>query len=388
MTGSTSACNHVSARILVNMGCYGNYEPNPIHEQAELDRTAIHGKEPTFEGPAVLWRSIGYSGTFPDLKHIKEKFESFGYEVKTIYLVRNWPAMIESAKFRHRERSFDFSFDEAHRENLHILKYISYLQPFHILNISLFFKYPEKVIKKLEGFTGLKFPEESYKDFFDADRKWEYSSGEWTIVDGVTRVWNLSKAYSNIPWNGSAATKNIGALFPGLMCCFSIDTAIEIGICNGFLTCALMKGLAAANNGKGLLVTCDINEHSCRVANSFKIYNPEVEVVILNEDSTKVDWGKHLQGREVGLASIDGDHSYEAAKKDIELVSPLVKLGGFMFCHDYALGHPGVIHAVDEFLEANLDWRQFVIPQRKGFGDYSATLLQKVGDLSTGWWDR
>lgn len=46
---------------------------------------------------------------------------------------------------------------------------------------------------------------------------------------------------------------------------------------------------------------------------------------------------------------VDGDHSYEGCKKDIELWYPRVKEGGWLLGHDYKQGrHVGVKKAVDE----------------------------------------
>jgi len=388
VTGATSACNHVGARILTRMGCYGNFDSNPAGEQLELDDTAVHGKPPTCTGPAVIWRSVAYSFTMPDLLLLKKNFEEHGWQVKTIYLTRNWGAMIESAKLRHPERTWDQAFELAHEENEYILNVISHLQPFHILNMSLLFKFPKKIMAKLERFTGLKFPEESYKELFDADIKWEYEFGRWELEFDAWTIWNLPKAYSNIPWTGSCASKTVGAILPGLMCAFRVDTAVEIGIANGFTTHALLRGLAAANKGGGFLISCDLNKFSGQIAKSADQYTPHVSHVILCEDSTKVDWEYHLSGREIGLAYIDGDHSYEVAKQDIENLARFIKLGGFMICHDYASGQPGVVNAVNEFLDNNPEWQYFVLPQRPVYGDYAAAVLQKVGDRKFIWWDK
>jgi len=48
---------------------------------------------------------------------------------------------------------------------------------------------------------------------------------------------------------------------------------------------------------------------------------------------------------------IDGNHDYDFVKKDIELYYPKVKDGGVFGGHDYCYGYPGVIEAVDEFIE-------------------------------------
>lgn len=47
---------------------------------------------------------------------------------------------------------------------------------------------------------------------------------------------------------------------------------------------------------------------------------------------------------------IDGDHSYEAVKKDCELYLPLLKSGGYVAFHDYNNPAFGVKQAVDEVI--------------------------------------
>lgn len=46
---------------------------------------------------------------------------------------------------------------------------------------------------------------------------------------------------------------------------------------------------------------------------------------------------------------IDGDHSYQGAKMDLELARNKVRSGGYICGHDYTSKFPGVIQAVDEF---------------------------------------
>lgn len=54
---------------------------------------------------------------------------------------------------------------------------------------------------------------------------------------------------------------------------------------------------------------------------------------------------------ELDFVYIDGDHRYEAVKKDLELYYPKVKVGGLFSGHDYAPRAPAVMKAVDEFFE-------------------------------------
>lgn len=56
---------------------------------------------------------------------------------------------------------------------------------------------------------------------------------------------------------------------------------------------------------------------------------------------------------ELDFIYIDGDHSYEGAKRDIVMGFEKVKKGGLVSGHDYNNIHPGVIKAVDEFVKEN-----------------------------------
>ena len=61
-----------------------------------------------------------------------------------------------------------------------------------------------------------------------------------------------------------------------------------------------------------------------------------------------VDAAKDFEDNSLDLVFIDGDHSYECCKEDIEAWWPKLKKGGVMLGHDYGPKHPGVIKAVKE----------------------------------------
>ena len=74
-----------------------------------------------------------------------------------------------------------------------------------------------------------------------------------------------------------------------------------------------------------------------------------------------------FENESLDLIFIDGDHSYEGCKADIEAWLPKLKIGGFMAGHDY--GHerfPGVKQAVDE-----------IFGEVETFGDM-VWLIQKI----------
>lgn len=55
-----------------------------------------------------------------------------------------------------------------------------------------------------------------------------------------------------------------------------------------------------------------------------------------------------LHGVSADMLWIDGDHSYEAVRSDIQQFAPLVTPGGLVCGHDYSSWHPEVMKAVDE----------------------------------------
>lgn len=61
-------------------------------------------------------------------------------------------------------------------------------------------------------------------------------------------------------------------------------------------------------------------------------------------------------GRPIDLLWVDGDHSYEAAKFDLESWGAFVRPGGIIAAHDYAPRFPGVIRAWDETVTPQRGW--------------------------------
>jgi len=369
--GPTSSCNHLAARIFVRMGCYGDFVAlSPKAEkQLSLDKTAIHNEPPPDEPLCVLWRSIGYNGTYPDLKILKERFESYGYEVWTVLVMRDWSAQINSAAYRHKKWSWDETFHRTQFETQHIFKYASYLQPMFILNSSMLFKYPKKVIAALEEWSGLKFPEEYYAEIYDADEKWQQDYGEWIVRQGTVTVPNLSRTYASVPWAGSAGSINCGAVLPGLIAAIDGRTAIEIGIANGFTSSIIGRALSATAGEDGLLISVDINQAACNIGASHT-KNLPIRHKVLCADSREVDFTEELEGRQVDLSYVDGNHDYEFAKIDVEKT-------GFLVVHDYAPGHPGVMNAVKE-LTVNGEWNRLLLPENGKRAYYQAIVLQKL----------
>lgn len=54
-----------------------------------------------------------------------------------------------------------------------------------------------------------------------------------------------------------------------------------------------------------------------------------------------------MRSAPVDMVFLDGNHRYEAVRRDLELWAPLLQPGGLLCGHDYG-AHPGVRQAVDE----------------------------------------
>jgi hypothetical protein len=65
------------------------------------------------------------------------------------------------------------------------------------------------------------------------------------------------------------------------------------------------------------------------------------------------------------MVFVDGDHSYEGCRGDIEAWTPHVRVGGVIAIHDYNALHRGddtwyapIVSAVDDTLSANPLWQE------------------------------
>ena len=73
-------------------------------------------------------------------------------------------------------------------------------------------------------------------------------------------------------------------------------------------------------------------------------YKDKIEFVIKKSEESITEIPNELD-----FVYVDGDHSYEGAKKDIELYYPKVKEGGIIGGDDFSIYFPGVARAVTEF---------------------------------------
>lgn len=63
------------------------------------------------------------------------------------------------------------------------------------------------------------------------------------------------------------------------------------------------------------------------------------------------DYAPYIEDGSLDLVFVDGDHTYDAVKRDIELYWPKVRSGGYLTGDDFAI--PAVTRAVTEFASRN-----------------------------------
>ena len=81
--------------------------------------------------------------------------------------------------------------------------------------------------------------------------------------------------------------------------------------------------------------------------------------IVIKSDSVKA--ADKIKDNSLDLVFIDGDHSYEGVKRDIEAWLPKIKKGGWISGHDYT--RKGVAEAVSDYfdeVETDVDKTWFV----------------------------
>ena len=145
------------------------------------------------------------------------------------------------------------------------------------------------------------------------------------------------------PWMESVAKGNI----------------LEIGVRTGISTAAFLLGIE--QNG-GHLYSVDINPDCIAAIGSHPQWT------FLAGDSKNVGWLLSKIPAKLDVLFIDGDHSYEGVKSDLDNYGFLVQSGGSIVLHDVCSGYdPGVRQAFDEFISAT-KWEAEIYPSWVGLG--------------------
>lgn len=115
------------------------------------------------------------------------------------------------------------------------------------------------------------------------------------------------------------------------------------------------------DKGKSLSIARMVND-KCDVFGVDLRPDPKVpNTTFLQGDSVDVAllWSSYYM-RKISVLFIDGDHSYEGCKRDIEAWVPHMKKGGIIFFHDCDESSPGVVQAVAEaYQKYGINWKLF-----------------------------
>lgn len=190
-------------------------------------------------------------------------------------------------------------------------------------------------------------------------------------------LWPLHEAFKDDKWEDSGGTKHCGVLMAAMIAAYDVRSVLEIGLLYGFTTRVLAKALSATAQDSGLLVSCDIKKSACDKSREIGLSYP-IEHRVL-EGSSK-ETLKTVKDK-FGLVFIDGDHSYEGVKSDIEITSKLLDRCGIMVIHDYGRNHvhEKVYEATNEFIRRE-GWPCFFLPENSTSMDYRTAILQKKWD--------
>lgn len=128
-------------------------------------------------------------------------------------------------------------------------------------------------------------------------------------------------------------------------------TIVEIGSFKGKSTICLGKALVQKKQCKIYAIDPHDSNSHCSTFADFQtnIKNNRLEKVVIPLVKTSQEAAHEFNDQSLDMIFIDGDHSYEAVKQDIELWLPKLKTGGIIAFHDsFGFGFPGTRKAVHE----------------------------------------
>lgn len=127
------------------------------------------------------------------------------------------------------------------------------------------------------------------------------------------------------------------------------STCVEIGILKGDFSREIFRTVEPNK-----LYLIDNDPEAVELANlSFKDHTDEGKVIVYQRDSS--EWLNSMPDETFDWIYIDGDHSYEGVKKDLEAAHTKIKPDGMITLNDYIffgssdLTKYGVIEATNEF---------------------------------------
>lgn len=139
---------------------------------------------------------------------------------------------------------------------------------------------------------------------------------------------------------GAFSTFDAEVLVPEVMKLEPGETYLEVGV----------------DKGKSLSIVRMVAKEGVLVYGVDLRLDPKVpKTTFLRGDSVGIAqlWGDE-NGQEISVLFIDGDHSYEGCKRDIDAWYPHMKKDGVMLFHDCDESSPGVQQAVAEFVNNHI----------------------------------
>lgn len=107
------------------------------------------------------------------------------------------------------------------------------------------------------------------------------------------------------------------------------------------------------DKGKSLSVARMVAKEGVEVIGVDLRDNPNVPDTFFFQKDSQNEWTPKLVSRRIDVIFIDGDHTYEGCKADIDVWYPHMAKGGVMLFHDCDASSPGVEQAVAEFAIEN-----------------------------------
>ena len=160
--------------------------------------------------------------------------------------------------------------------------------------------------------------------------------------DGELRY--LAGTSLSFAWTSNALVVEIGS-YAGLTAAFVAETLAEAGRANPVLSIDPFERVPnTRKNPQGKY------KRYLRTMRERGLENRCLPLVAYSHDAAAV-----VPDR-VGLLIIDGNHEYESVARDLALFAPKVLPGGFIFLDDHTETYPGVVKAVEGFVDATPDF--------------------------------
>lgn len=139
---------------------------------------------------------------------------------------------------------------------------------------------------------------------------------------------------------------------------------LEIGTGLGISTIVIGLGTKERNKNEKVYSIDKFNlfpSQKVYVISSLRKYGLLETVSLIEGDSKLLFEKEELLRERFRLVFVDGDHSYEAVKKDILNALPLLKDKGVLLAHDYCPEYPEVIRAIDDLIKDRIIRKEEVI---------------------------